>query len=82
MSSVADPVDAEEVLDADRGDPVGLLDELEAGGAAVEREPQRQAHQEAEEAEAVRDPAHRVLVLLAPEDGQQQQRARRRAACR
>ena len=39
---------------------------------AVEPEPERQAHQEAEEAEAVRHPAHRVLLLLAGERGQEE----------
>ena len=48
----ADPVHPEEVGDADRGDPVAPLHELEAVRAAVEPEPERQADQEAQDAHA------------------------------
>ena len=68
----ADAVHREEVVDPDRGDPGRLLDELEALLSPVEPEPEGQAHQEAEEAEAVRHPAHRVLPLPAPEDRQEE----------
>ena len=67
-----DPVDAEQVLDADRGDPGRSLDELEVGGAAVEPGPKRQADEEAQEPESVRHPAHGVLSRLAAEDREHQ----------
>jgi hypothetical protein len=67
----ADPVHSEVIGDPDRRDPGGLLLELEARLAAIEPEPEGQAHQEADEGHDVGEPAHRVVVLL--EDGQEQQ---------
>ncbi len=50
-----DPVDAEVVLDAERRDPGGALDELVARLAAVEGEPERQRDEEVEQGRAGRD---------------------------
>ena len=44
-----DAVDTHVVADAEGGDPIRLLDELEIGRAAVEAEPERQRQQEGDE---------------------------------
>ena len=50
----ADAVDADQILRAQAGDPVGALDELKAGYAFVEARNQRQGNQESGEAGQVR----------------------------
>src|SRR3990170_9092292 len=64
----ADPVDAEEVLNADTGDPVVLLGELKLRSLRAEIKPERQRDEEAEETEDIRQPADEILLVLSDEE--------------
>ena len=70
----ADAVDADVVVRAERGNPVGALFELEAGRARLEARDQRQRNQKPGEADQVRPDADEVLCLAGDEE--QDQRVR------
>ena len=53
----ADAVDADVVVDAERGNPRHALDELELGGRGIEAQPDAERHGEGHERDAERQPA-------------------------
>src|SRR4029450_3842666 len=67
----AQAVDAEKVIGPDRRNPRGALDELVGGAPRIEPDPQRNRDEEPDERREVRDPADRVLVVLADQEDQQ-----------
>jgi hypothetical protein len=71
----ADAVDADEVADAERRNPLVALDELEVGGRPVEPAPQQQRFREHQKRDDERDPARERRLLLVAADEQQKQRA-------
>ena len=69
-------VDAEPVDDAELGDPVGLFDELELGGAALEAEPDEERQHEGDERGPKRHEtrvARHDLLVVAVHEGEDQQ---------
>ena len=73
----ADAVDADQILRAQAGYPVGALHELKAGYAFVEARNQREGNQETGEAGQVRPDLDQALLARGDEQQDQQSRERR-----